>query len=172
MNVDIVEEVQAVVDKTRSAMGKDFELYYMYGHPVEIVTRLQEVTNSPKSKAKKFPLIVLFTDIEVSRNQPVGMFGNARLNLIIATLTVPTYTAPQRLENNFKPILQPIKEQFINQMERHRQFTYPQEITYTETERYYWGKAGLYGNTANMFNDYIDCIEINNLSLNIKNKIC
>lgn len=172
MSVEVVEEMQTVVDKTRSAMGVNFKLYYMFGHPLEIVSRLQEMSASPKSKDKKYPLIALFTDIAVDRNDPVGTFGRAKLNLIIATLTEPSYTASDRLEKHFKPILQPIKEELLEQVSKHIQFTFEEMPTYTEIERYYWGRGGLFGNSANIFNDRIDCIEIQNLEVIIKNKIC
>jgi hypothetical protein len=36
-------------------------------------------------------------------------------------------------------------------------------------DRLYWGKQGLYGNSGNIFNDFIDAIEINELKFEILN---
>jgi hypothetical protein len=167
--VYIVEELSNVVDATRALYGKD--LYYLYGHPVEIVQRLQEMSNSKTSKQKKFPLIALFTDIPINVENE-GFQGKAILHIIIATTTEPNYTAPQRLEKTFKPILYPIRDLFLSSFQKHRQFTFEEGMKYTTTDRYYWGKQGLYGNDGNMFNDHIDAIELQDLHVNIKNNFC
>lgn len=170
-DVLIVEEMALVVEKVDKAMQLGRTIQYMYGHPLEIVTRLQAMTNSPTLKNQKYPLIVLFTDISIRHDIP-GYYGSAKLQMIVATTTVQEYSAEQRTANNFKPTLHPIKRELIRQISRHTQFTFPDETDYEEIDRYYWGKAGLYGNTGNIFNDYIDCIELKDIRVNIKNKFC
>jgi hypothetical protein len=39
-------------------------------------------------------------------------------------------------------------------------------------ERFYWGREGIYNNAGNVFNDYIDAIEIRNLDLKINVPNC
>lgn len=177
--VYIVDEIEAVVAKTSAALngvnppfGKI--IHYMYGHPLEIVTRLQEMTQSPTQAANKYPLVALFTDFQIERGDRPDMYGRARLQLIVATITENTYQAPQRMEKNFKPILYPIYNEFLYQLFRHKQFSVQseEELKHTQIDRMYWGKQGLYGNVGNIFNDYIDCIELQNLIVNVKNKIC
>jgi hypothetical protein len=165
----ITDEVKAVVAKTATAMARD--VFYFFGHIKEVSTRLQELTNSTTNKSKQFPCVILFTDIPVRENQPIGTYGTANLNLIIANWTNPKYTSQQRLDNNFKPILRPIKKEFIKQMSRHLQFGFPltTEIQRTGIDRYFYGSTM---NDKNAFNDYIDCIEIQNLQVIIKNKPC
>lgn len=163
----VVEEVAAVVAAVAARLATP--VYYFFGHLREITTRFQELTNSTTDKDKMFPCVVLFTDIPVRQNQPPGTYGTASLNLIIANFTQQNYTAQQRLDNNFKPVLYPIKKEFFRQMERHLQFTYPNEISYTEIDRYYYGATV---DSKNQFNDFIDCIEIQNLQVIIKNKTC
>lgn len=167
MTIYLKEEVQTIVSKITIT-----PLYYMFGHPLEVVDRLQELTNSPTEKDKKYPLIALFADIPIDKRKPIGFYGSAKLTIIIATLTDPKYTAEQRIEKTFKPILQPIKEQLVNLIYRHKQFSFEDELNYTEIEHYYWGKQGLYGNVGNIFNDYIDAIELKDIEVLIKNKIC
>ncbi len=172
--VYIVEDMAAIVAKVNTALtAASFgrAVYYMFGHPLEIVTRLQQLSQSTTQKDKKYPLVALFTDIPVVHKP--GFYGEAKMNIIIATLTKPEFTAPQRLQNNFKPILQPIKDELLNQIDRYTGFTHEGELSYTEIERYYWGKQGLYGNNANVFNDYIDCIELQNVTVTLKlNNLC
>lgn len=161
------EEVGTIVSKITTT-----PLYYMFGHPLEIVGRLQEITQSTTDKDKKYPLIALFADIPIDKTGPVGFYGRAKLTIIIATLADPNMTAEQRIEATFKPILQPIKEQLVDQLFKHKQFSFADELKYWEIEHYYWGRQGLYGNTANIFNDYIDAIELRDIDILIKNKIC
>jgi hypothetical protein len=141
-------------------------VYYMYGHPKEIAIRLQELSNSPTEGSKKFPLIILFTDITIDRSL-IGFYGSAKLRMLVANFTLAEYTSVQRTDINFKPILHPIKKELINQIERHGQFTYEDELTYKETDMYYYGSQI---NDKNIFNDRIDAIELRDISLNIKNK--
>jgi len=167
----IVNEMKQVAAATSTALAdKGFTLpvYFTYGHPKEVANRLQALTNSPTEKAKMFPLIWLFTDITINRNE-IGFYGSARLRLLVANYTEGTYTAEQRTTNNFIPILHPIKEELINQIGLHKQFTYPDEVTFQETDMYYYGSQY---NDKNVLNDRIDAIEIKDLQINITNKIC
>lgn len=170
--VYIPDAIKEVVQWVDSALYPTLtqHVYFMFGHPLEIVTRLQEMSNDPAAP-KKYPLVALFTDIPVNKNTD-GFYGSARLQIVIATLTEPNLTAQERLDQNFRPILQPIKEQFLKELSRHAQFSSEGEFEYTEIERYYWGRQGLYGNTGNIYNDFVDCIELQNVQVNINTKIC
>jgi hypothetical protein len=168
--VYIVEEIGAVVQKVDAALYSSIgsNIYYMYGHPLEIVKRLQELSNSITQKDKKFPLVILFTDIRIDRETP-GFYGSTSLRILVANITQPEYISEQRTELNFKPVIHPIKEELIKQIERHYQFTFPENITFSETDMYFYGSSI---NNKNIFNDYIDATEIRDLKINIKNKIC
>jgi hypothetical protein len=166
----IVEEMEAVVAKVNTALTAagfgTTPVYYMYGHPKEIANRLQELSNSPTEGHKKFPLIILFTDITIDRSL-IGFYGSTSLRMLIANFTLPEYTSVQRTDINFKPILHPIKKELLNQIDRHARFTYEDELTYKETDMYYYGSRI---NDSNVFNDRIDAIELRDIKLNIKNK--
>lgn len=166
----IVEEMAAVVAKVNTALtAASFgttPVYYMYGHPMEINNRLVELSASPTEGHKKFPLIILFTDITIDRSL-IGFYGSTNLRMLIANFTLPDYISEQRTEINFKPILHPIKKELINQIDRHNRFTYEDELTYKETDMYYYGSQI---NNKNVFSDRIDAIELRDIKLNIKNK--
>jgi len=169
--VYVMDEMQAAVANVASKLGTP--VYYMFGHPSEIVQNLTEMTAAPSKANLKYPLVALFTDILVDANKD-GFYGDARLTLIIATMTKPEYKAAQRLANNFKPILQPIKCELVDQISRVKQWqpTGGGELRYKEIEHYYWGKDGLYGSDGNIFNDFIDAIELRDVMVTIKPKIC
>jgi len=170
--VYIVEEVGTVVTKVNAALTQagfsPLPIYYMYGHPLEIVKRLQELSNSVTEKDKKFPLIILFTDITVDKSTS-GFYGSTNLRMLVANITQPEYISEQRTDLNFKPVLHPIKNELIRQISLHPQFTFEGELTYKETDMYFYGSQI---NNKNIFNDYIDAIELKDIQLNIKNKIC
>jgi len=171
-DVFIVDEIKTVVDKVNQELYlqgfQHLPVYYKYGHPKEISSRLQELSNSPKEGHKKFPLIILFTDITIEKDVP-GYYGSTSLRMLVANITEPTYISEDRTERNFKPVLHPIKTELIKQVGLHVQFTYDGELTYDETDMYFYGSQI---NSKNVFNDYIDAIELKNIQVNIKNKIC
>lgn len=170
--VYIVDEIAAVVatvnTKLTAAGFNHLPVYYMYGHPKEIASRLQALSNSPTEGHKKFPLIILFTDITIEHNVP-GFYGSARLRMLVANITQPTYISDQRTELNFKPIIHPIKDELIKQISLHNRFTYEDELRYSETDMYYYGSQI---NDKNVFNDFIDATELRDIRINIKNKLC
>lgn len=170
--VYIVDEIAAVIAKVNTALTSasfgSLPIYYMYGHPREISNRLQDLTNSPTESHKKFPLVILFTDITIDKDIP-GFYGSARLRMLIANFTEPNYISEQRTELNFKPILHPIKDELINQISLSRRFTFEDELQYSETDMYFYGSQI---NDKNIFGDYIDAIELKDIRINIRNKNC
>lgn len=166
--VDHMKEVVAAVSTSLQQKGFGMPVYYMYGHPAEITKRLQELTKSPGNSNKKFPLVVLFTDITIDHSTP-GFYGSTNLHLLICNLTSKDYTSPERTEKNFIPILHPIKNELLLQLQRHPGFTWPEEPTYQETDCYYYGSQA---NDSNIFNDKVDAIELKNVRINLYEELC
>ena len=167
----VVDLFGSIVADVATELGSP--VYYMYGHPVEVVNELQRKTKHPIGKSHKFPLIVLFQDFEESKGENQANESVVRLNLIIATNTKAEYVSKQRYETTFKPILIPIYDLLMEQIVKSNYFN---NISYglvphTKTDRVYWGKQGLYGNEGNIFQDRIDAIEITELNLKIKSHI-
>lgn len=159
---DIVSEVQVEYDTENSEKP-----FYEYGHPLEIVNTLVQKTNNTSYRAKKFPMICLFQDFK----ETMDVEGRSAdgLNLVICTDTQPTYSASDRYTNTFKTILYPLWDMLIKYMKQSNKIN-QNVFEYDKYDRLYWGKQGLYGNTGNIFNDYLDAIEIMNLSLNFIEK--
>ena len=167
----IVNEIRNVVNKTNAELTKigfGQTVYYSYGHPKEINQRLQTLSESSEDKDKLFPRIMLLTDIPITHNI-VGFWGQARLRFLICNYTEAEYTAEERTDNNFIPILHPIKKAFIDALSTYGLFTFDTVPQYTETDCYYYGSQI---NDKNEFNNRIDAIEITDLLVNITAKIC
>lgn len=166
--VNHIKEVVAAVNTALQDKGFGMPVYYMYGHTMEIANRLQELTQSAAYANQKFPLIILFTDITIDHSTP-GFYGSTNLHLLICNITDPKYTAEQRTDANFIPILHPIKNELLNQLSRHLGFSWPEELNYQETDCYFFGSI-LSG--KNVFNDYLDAIELRNVRINLHYEIC
>jgi hypothetical protein len=170
--VYIEDELAAIVAQINDAppIGID-EIFYRFGHGVEVAQSLQQLTGTPTYDSKKFPMVWLITDFTVTKGY-LGGYDSVKLNIIICNLTQREYKAAERLENNFKPILVPIRDALIDAISHWPQFSVDEKLQYDETFRYFWGTQGIYGNTGNITNDYIDAIELTNFNIYIKPKVC
>lgn len=172
--VYIEDQMAAIAAKVDTALFVDGvfpHVYFMHGHPIEIVNRLQAKVQNPDAKDKRFPLIILLHDFKINRNKDAATYGSTSVNLIIAALTKSSYNSDERKENVFKPVLYPILKELLNQIEISGYYSVGLNgVQYDQTDRYFWGKNGLYGNTGNIFNDFLDAIDIENLKLVIENK--
>lgn len=151
---------------------------FMAGHPLEITNRLTKRDDNGLY-LEKYPLIALFHDFDEQRGRQVGEYARLSLRLIIANNTSSEFIADQRYEKNFKPILYPIYESLLKQItlakkDKWQYFNMYGEnsIPHIKTDRLFWGTPTAYANTANIFNDYLDCIDIRNLELSLDIKNC
>ena len=164
----IYDMFTSIVAHTATKSG--IAVSYQYGHPIEIIENLQEMSLNLTQSAAKYPLIALFTDVSETKGEADGVDMSVKLHLIIATLTLNSYKSPERLTLNFTPVLYPLYEQLLKSIASSGYFLNPnaEKIEHEKVDRFFWGKNGLYLNTGNVFNDYVDCIEVSNLKLTVK----
>lgn len=135
-------------------------VYYMYGHPREILERLF-AKEGTEYVYNKYPLICLFTDIDENKGD-INFYSRSRVRIVVVHSTSPDYIAPNRLQAIFKPIIHPIVDKLIEEVALSpyfREFD-PDLIERTETDRYYWGRFNGQNTEANWFHDYLDATEI------------
>lgn len=144
-------------------------IHYLHGHPVEIIETLMQRDKSQTMVFDKYPLICLFQDFQEKWTQKHQI--EATLNIVICNSTVNTLKAYERYDRNFNPILYPIFQSLLKHMVKHVN-TIGYAPTYTKIDRLYWGKSGLYGNQGNIFNDYLDAIELVNFKLLVNTINC
>jgi hypothetical protein len=112
-------------------------------------------------------------DFEEVMNGKSGDYAELNLQLIIATDTSANYTMQERRDKSFLPILYPIYAELLNQFSKSSLLTMAYNISHTKIDRPYWGvQSGLGNGTGNLFNDFIDAIQIKNFKVNVKRKIC
>lgn len=168
--VDVFTEVVEKVSAKMLAYLKTINENYTgvrsdYGHPSEIVAKLASFSKTEEYRYKKYPLIGLFVDFPQTVGESVNVYASAKLNMFIAVGTDAKYTPQQRTETSFKPLIYPIRDEFLKQLGNHKNILKPEGngFTYTQVDRYQWGKGGLeyYNNgMKNIFNDYIDACEL------------
>lgn len=172
---DCAAKTSTVVLSALQAVNPDIQgVYFKCGHPLEIIAELQAMSKAADKKGQRYPLIALFRDFPEDRGVDAGIYSVPRLNLFFIALTNPTFTTDQRKQKNFKPILYPIMEEFFNQIKGSAKFS-PGKIgvySYTQIDHYFWGRESIYGAEANIFTDWIDCIELKNFKLPIYLNTC
>jgi len=136
--------------------------YFMDGHLLDISNRLVEMDVSAENfKYKKYPLIVLIQDIKMQKFD--GPKVEADLDFRIVDNTEVSYDTKDRREKKFKPILDPLYSKFIKAIDDFIGI----DITSEDWEvirRYYWGSSL---NDQNIFADFLDAIEINQIKTQI-----
>lgn len=172
--VDYIEEVAAKVSSKLTAEFQSIDsaitgVHYLHGHPKEIIETLAQRDKSERFMFDKYPLIALFQDFpeKVINNYSIEV----NLNIVFCKSTLPEYKADERYNKNFYPFLYPMYEEFMKALSKHPN-TAKYHSEYTKIDRLFWGKTGLYGNTANAFNDHLDALELVNLKILINNLTC
>lgn len=180
--IPIIEIMAGIVSKVSDRLTPQLQtfdelitgVHYQHGHPLEIIETMNQFDKSDSFVYKKYPLIGLFQDFPEERGQ-VGMSGKVRLHLIIARSTKNDYKAAERYENNFKPVLYPIYEALLEEIALAGKYFLVKDktqISHTKIDRLYWGRDGLWKNEKNVFNDWVDAIEIRDLELNVNLRFC
>lgn len=146
-------------------------LNYQFGHPKEIDINLFQMGGAPEFSYLKYPMVWLVTDFAEQKGGQVDFYEVTRLRIIIATMTRGTMKGYERLAQIFKPILYPIYNELLNQISSHPAVHTQSVATlqHTKWDRYYWGSQPM---SQNAMNDYLDAIEIENLTLQINNQYC
>lgn len=141
--------------------------YFMSGHRNEIAARLLRKTSSPSGKGKKYPLIILATDIKADKKDLLEY----SLNLAIVIKTKESYTDADRETISFAPILRPLYESFIQGIVDSGLFVIPggdpTDPPHSYVERGPWGVWSSEGTLKQYLPEPLDAIEITNLRLNV-----
>jgi hypothetical protein len=149
--------------------------YFSYGHYADVIKELKQKDESISLKGNKYPLIWLVMDFTERKGKSIAeQCELPNLQLLIATPTDINQSVIDRINNNFKPILYPIYNELMLQIANSGYFTQSvvSKIEHDKIDRPYWGGGGNDGSngSANLFNDYIDAIQIRSMTLNLKKR--
>lgn len=173
--IRVTELFRTIVDKVSVKLTPQFKtldstitgVHYAHGHPLEIMETLAEKDKSQSLKFQRYPLVALFQDFPERYFADPNIQAEGTFQLIIAMRTNNTYKVEDRYSKNFEPYLYPIYEELLTQIFNSGFFLLQSEtlIQHTKYDRLYWGRESLFGGQANMFNDFLDVIEIRDLRL-------
>lgn len=144
-------------------------VYYRWGHKKEIDADLKTRDVSKVKSNQRFPLAWLVMDFDEFKGDNLDVYTKTKFSFVFAVTTKIDYTQEQRRDNSFLPLLLPMYASFLNRIGQSTTFRMPDaaSIKHTMRLRPYWGDGG-----TNLFADYVDCIEIVNLSLDIRRLNC
>ncbi len=172
--LDVIEEVVAKVNQELTPVLKAYDsnitgVHFMPGSVNEITSRLMKREQNGM-EYDRYPLIALFN------GYPETYFadGSVVTTLYMAVVrdTNPNLITKERYQVNFKPVLIPIVEKFVDTLIHHRSFIgyYPEKITTKIIP--YWDSTKPPNAQANVFNDFLDAIEITNLTIKLNTLVC
>lgn len=146
--------------------------YYLHGHPLEIIDILSRKDKSQNWKYRKYPLVILLQDFEETKGLNPSWSMQVSPRILIVNQTKRNYSSELRYQHNFKPILYPIYELLLEAIAEIGYFgvSAADEIDHRKFDRLFWGREGLYGNRSNVFNDYMDAIDITFRNLPVLSK--
>lgn len=162
---DIASKMNVELDK------KDIEVTFVYGKSIQILNRLQQISNDPSKTKKKYPLFALFMPF------PEQMGGDYYATVvfpkIVFAVAANSTDAPElRYNKSFRNILYPIYEEFKNQIVRSPYIVIenPDYIPHKKLDN---PGSPPPDEKGKQFNDYVDAIEIYNIELTFqKNNSC
>jgi hypothetical protein len=158
----LVDELKEVVSKVKTALNIPV-LNYQYGYVEELNQTLDQWSKSKDHAQGKYPLVWVMQPFVINRGDK-GVYGSVEgLKIFIITGSDQNLKAPQRMEQKFKAIIYPVYRELMNQINRHKAFESSYSRKHRFTDRYYWGEA-----QQRVLNDVVDCSEISNIELKIK----
>jgi hypothetical protein len=171
--INVVDVIGEIVGKTSNSVEKltGKRVFYQYGNVIELDETLKSYSNSTKEfREQKYPAIFLLTDFREKRNERPDYETEAFLQLLIVEGSEKDYRTADRYEKVFNTILHPIYETFIKQLKSDSRIVkqkfdmLPHEFINRSLISGFQLRTQS-GATRNLFSDYIDAIEINNLNL-------
>ena len=153
---------------------KDGELHLWHypGTPNEIANILVQVGKLLDGASLKFPAVLDYHPIR----QRIGMMNGSipantvHYNLAIIAPVLSNWTTEERERYVFEPLLRPIYEEFIRQLKASPAFHVGYSIPHDYYEVFTTGSSAQ--TVLQRYGDYIDAIELHNLSLTIRPNIC
>jgi hypothetical protein len=157
---DLIGEVVAKVSDT---LG--FNVFYDWGHDLNVIKNLSD-KDKALSRPKKYPLVWFVMNFKESMGNPGIYTRLTGARLYIMTNTRIDYSMKERRDTTFLPTLYPIYAELIRQFSLSETFAPYAEakIEHIKIDMPYWSEDG---QKANFYNDFIDAIQIADLSLDV-----
>lgn len=161
----LTDELETIVAAVKTALGLSV-LDYQYGFIEELNETLKQMDANPTGSVSKFPLVYLAEPFTTDHGE-VGIYGSVDADIFIINTTTKDWKAKERMTNNYKPILYPIRRELLNQIALSPVFENAnvENIKHKTTKGYYWGEA-----QKSVLNDAVDCLKLSGVKLRIHDK--
>lgn len=139
-------------------------LNYQYGYITELNETLGQWVNDPELQSKMFPCVWLVQPFTLQKGFAevyAKVYGGLRL--IIMTSTTQDLKAKDRMSEKFKPIIYPIYEQTMIELNQNPAVQYVVNRPHLFTDRYYWPEQ------SQELSEVVDCSEISGLEFTLNN---
>lgn len=185
MTVSPIKVIGAIIYRTRESLNSDnnfienlkryeyadlcccdgyFNLWHYPGTSEEISAILGKL----KDSGLKFPSVFNF---QAMRQQVSNRTLTVTYNLAFTAITDKEWTTEQRDVQTFDLVLRPVFNEFIRQISECGYFNgVTRQLDYTKYEVFTTGNSG--GVINDRYGDYIDAIEVQNMTLNLKTDLC
>jgi hypothetical protein len=170
----VVDIIGDVVSKTSAAVQQKhgFDVFYHYGHAKDIQELVLSYAQTEQFRKKRYPAVLLLQDFVERSNRSAGMERQVDLQLIIVAESGANYRPEIRYDKVFKPILYPIYEEFMRVINRSGgTFMIPYSgFPHDKIDRLRLTEALMGAGVK--FADFLDGIELRNLSISILKEQC
>ena len=168
--VYLVDLMKIICQEVSDKLSKD--VWYQYGSFKEVFNNLMTISNQQNNRT--FPLVWLVTDFKQKKGTALDIYSEADVNILIFNITDAKYLANERTTNSFKATLHPIYEQLLDSIQHSKAFnTKYGNLPHTSIDHYGWGRDKIeMDKDGKKFSDFIDCVEIQNLTLQIYKNNC
>lgn len=151
---------EEVVTAVRAKWDESEGVYPLceYGTYLELtkVETLNDDTESPK-----YPLIWLVWEAnESERTYEADLMAKVKPRIFIVTHTNSDYTSKERHVNNFRPILYPLWDLFLKELNNHSQLGKVMRENYRDYDHLLWGESLGYQKKENVLFDTLDALEV------------
>lgn len=166
-NSDFMNKAKTYAYANNCIVDDKFSLWHYPGTPSELSAVLNKINEHPNGIRLKYPSFFNFQPVRqnISANRMVSF------NLAITASVLSSWLTEERDNEVFDKILRPIYTEFINQVNKCEYFQSGYgDSGHTIYERYTTDSDS--GYLVEKYGDYIDAIEIHNISLIISNEIC
>lgn len=162
------EIIREVVSRVSEGIGGNVS--FLFGDWDYIANQLV-LWGTGSQACKRYPIVCLRSPYQEIRK---GTSREVTLDIAILVNTLKTYTNEQREDESFAKVLRPIYKLFMEELGSHKliKSNYEGVLSHIYSENYRYGRLGLGGGDDNRFRDFVDAIEIKDLSLTIKNLKC
>jgi hypothetical protein len=177
--VDLIGDIVAktsnrIKQSSTNEILQEKGVFYQFGHIKEINNILVSFDKTTEYKKQKYPAILLLQDFIEKTVTKAPYVRQANLQLLIVAGSTSNNRTSQRYEKVFMPVLYPIYETFMKVLRNESRLYWEYgDIPHIKIDRPNISGFTIrqQGETKNLFSDFLDAIEINNLNINIK-KLC